>query len=178
MSEPTRNKIYCGIGSRDTPLEAQALMYQIASELGEMGFMLRSGGAPGADSAFEKGALSIKAPMNIYLPWNFFEGKQQDGVRYIVPSWDHDIETIAKNAHPNWNALRDGSRKMMCRNVNQLLGQKGDKPSDFIVCWTKHGEITGGTGQALRLATFLEIPVFNLAKEGDLERLAEHLSGY
>lgn len=174
-SEPIRNKIYAGIGSRETPLEIQALMYQIAAELGQAGYMLRSGGAPGADSAFEKGALSVNGPMNIFLPWNFFEQKQQDGKRYLVPSWDPDIETIARLAHPNWAALKEGSRKMMCRNVNQLMGQKGDVQSDFIICWTKNGQITGGTGQALRLADAFDIPVFNLAKDNALDELQAHL---
>ena len=31
-----------------------------------------------------------------------------------------------------------------------------------VICWTPRGEVTGGTGQAIRIANSLNIPVHNL----------------
>ncbi len=47
---------YTGIGSRSTPEAIQKIMTELAYELGKSGWTLRSGCAPGADSAFEFGA--------------------------------------------------------------------------------------------------------------------------
>ena len=49
------SKIYTGIGSRNTPKEVLELMKTIGKYLGCLGYELRSGGADGADSAFESG---------------------------------------------------------------------------------------------------------------------------
>ena len=64
--------------------------------------------------------------------------------------------------HPNWDNLSQGAKKLMARNACQVFGITGDQPVDFIICWTPNGEITGGTGQALRIAKDFNIPVFNL----------------
>lgn len=50
----------------------------------------------------------------------------------------------------------------MARNAHQLLGNSLKSPSLFILCWTDGGRVTGGTGQALRMAPDLGIPVINL----------------
>jgi hypothetical protein len=39
--------------------------------------------------------------------------------------------------------------------------QLTSSPVDFIVCWTPYGEVTGGTGQALRIAKANEIAIYN-----------------
>lgn len=57
--------IYTGIGSRETPPEIQEIMTNYARKLDKLGFILRSGGAMGADTAFEKGSTNKE----IYLPW-------------------------------------------------------------------------------------------------------------
>jgi len=53
-------KFYTGVGSRKTPLSILKVMRKLGYKLAIDGWMLRSGGADGADSAFEKGA-GIKA---------------------------------------------------------------------------------------------------------------------
>jgi predicted Rossmann fold nucleotide-binding protein DprA/Smf involved in DNA uptake len=44
--------IYAGIGSRETPKEVLKSMTNYAKELSATGWVLRSGGADGADTAF------------------------------------------------------------------------------------------------------------------------------
>lgn len=57
---------YAGIGSRKTPKNVLDFMFEIGKELALLGYVLRSGGAEGADSAFEKGADSVKGMKEIY----------------------------------------------------------------------------------------------------------------
>ena len=59
-----------------------------------------------------------------------------------------------------------------------MLGDDLDQPVSFVVCWTPGGEVTGGTGQALRIAADPQynIPVFNLALHRP-EALWEWLNG-
>lgn len=67
---------YAGVGSRETPHEILALMTDVAKILGQHGWTLRSGGARGADTAFEDGAKGFKR--EIYLPWRGFNGHLSD----------------------------------------------------------------------------------------------------
>lgn len=46
-------KYYTGVGSRETPEEILKVMEDLAFNLRETGWILRSGGAEGADTAFE-----------------------------------------------------------------------------------------------------------------------------
>ena len=68
-----KNKYYSGIGSRNTPPDIKDLMKVIAEKLAEKGFTLRSGSSPGADIAFEKGALEGGGKIELYLPFSGFQ---------------------------------------------------------------------------------------------------------
>lgn len=169
-------KLYTGIGSRETPDDVLLNMRAIASELAKAGYTLRSGAAQGADTAFELGAKEAKGKMEIYLPWNFFNKRQVDNKTYMVPSWTFDAELIAKSAHPAWHRCKEGAQLMHMRNVSQILGLDSRTPTDFVVCWTPRGSGSGGTGQAIRIAKALNIPVFDLG-HGDhiIDDLIQHV---
>jgi hypothetical protein len=71
---------YTGIGSRKTPENILKLMQAIGKRLGSLGIRLRSGGAEGADSAFEGGARRAFKEKHgleplIFLPYPGFCGK-------------------------------------------------------------------------------------------------------
>jgi hypothetical protein len=148
-------KAYTGIGSRETPIKIQKRMKVIAEFLSSKSFILRSGGAIGADSAFESGATHKE----VYLPWDGFNGKVSDNVSYFVP--DLKVEYINK-FHPAASSLKKSGILLMNRNTYQILGRNLNKPSHFVVCWTKDGKDVGGTSQALRIAKAMNIPIFNL----------------
>ena len=57
---------WTGVGSRETPPEIVQLMGTIARGLTKVGGILRSGGATGADSAFEAG-VPDPSKKRIYL---------------------------------------------------------------------------------------------------------------
>lgn len=163
--------IYTGIGSRETPYEITKVMFTIAHELATHDWTLRSGHAEGADQAFERGAKQAKGAMEIYLPWDGFEGARANHGKnttqeYWVPSelpMYEEAEQIAAMFHPRWDLCKQGARKLHTRNVYQVVGRSLEEKSDLVICWTKDGKGGGGTGQALRIAEYLEIPIFDLA---------------
>jgi len=76
--------------------------------------------------------------------------------------------------HPSAEAVRVAAslhpvRKLIARNGHQVLGAGMDDPVVMVVCWTPDGAETGGTGQAIRPASRLGVPVVNLKRPGALE---------
>jgi len=156
-------KIIAGIGSRETPPEIKTEMVKIGQWCKEHKVWVRSGHAPGADQAFEKGAQELCIA---YLPWADFEKKFTSSAHFKVPDqWDR-VLAHAKEFHPAWDKLSTGAKKLMARNSAQVLGLTLLSPVDMVVCWTKDGKATGGTGQALRIAEKAGIPIINMYFEG------------
>lgn len=154
---------YTGIGSRATPDEVLAKMTQIAQAFARKGWVLRSGGAKGADSAFEAGAGERK---EIFLPWPGFNGRQSSFSRPSAAALE-----MAAQLHPAWERCSQGARKLHARNTHQILGYDLKSPTSLVVCWTEGGGLKGGTAQAIRLATLYSIPVFNLGAVNGLSSL-------
>lgn len=144
-------------------------MTSFARELEKLGFCLRSGGADGADIAFENGVTYNK---QIFLPWNGFNGRQENGMTYIIP--EENLEYV-KKYHPAAHRLKPGALKLMSRNTNQVLGPDFKTPSEFVLCWTKDGKSSGGTGQALRIAKDHNIPIFNLFNKNTLSEFKTYM---
>ena len=166
--------IYTGIGSRETPDEYLDECFALAGDLASNGLTLRSGGAPGADQAFEEGAAVMDGPREIYLPWPGFEAKAREKIRDLdceFPEPTAEAYVMAKEYHPRWGALSYGGRKLMARNVHQVLGLDLLTPSLFILCWTKNGSGKGGTGQALRIAKDFNVPVYDLGLDQPQEEV-------
>lgn len=164
--------IYAGIGSRETPDFILKAMYNFAQFMAkDYNAILRSGGAKGADTAFIKGAKSKNGKVENYLPFPNYNG-YKDGV---VPMPKGCME-LARKYHPNWKACSDGAKLMHARNCMIALGPYLVLPVHFIVCWTPNAEITGGTGQALRLALDYYIPVCNLGTCKTMDEAVEKLN--
>jgi hypothetical protein len=149
---------YAGIGSRETPAAVRARFFMLAKELGEAGWTLRSGGAEGADQAFESG-LEPHHPREIYLPWPGFSGNRS---RLFKPTTE--AFELAKQFHPAWERCSAAARRMHARNMHQVLGQDLASPAELVVCWTPDGRGGGGTGQAIRLAKSRDIPIFDFGR--------------
>lgn len=159
-------RYYTGIGSRETPPDLQKLMTAIAIALSNDNWILRSGGADGADDAFERGATYKR----IYLPWNGFNGRSVDNYSYVVPPYNAEM---VHDYHPDADFLSPAGIKLMSRNSYQILGDNLDKPSEFVVCWTVNGRVKGGTAQAMRIAKDFNVPIYNLFREQDLDNLCK-----
>jgi hypothetical protein len=156
---------YTGIGSRETPGEILQAMESFAADAGRGGLVLRSGGAIGADSAFEAGAKRGEGAMQIFLPWPYFGGSDSPFRR---PTFE--AMQIAGDVHPAWDRLSRAVKLLHGRNAHQVLGPGLDEPSDFVACWTPDGALnesscgrsTGGTATAIRVASRNRVPVLNL----------------
>lgn len=150
-----RTKYYAGIGSRETPEDKLNKIKKIGYVLGKLGYILRSGGAIGADSAFEKGCDLAKGGKEIFY----------------ANDCTNDMETMASKFHPNWGACSNYAKKLHGRNCAQILGRSLDAPIGFVVCWTKEGLSKGGTGTVIKLAESHNIPIFNLFNETVFDKI-------
>jgi len=149
--------VYTGIGSRKTPEQVLLLMSNIAELLGERGYTLRSGGAGGADSAFEIGCDSVGGSKEIYLPWKNFNNRNSE-LNVVCES----ALELASRFHPRYKYLKRPAKLLMGRNGYQVLGNDLKTPVDFVICYTPNGDGGGGTGQAIRIAKHHDIPVHDL----------------
>ena len=152
-------KYYAGVGSRDTPDEIQRLMTKIATKLEHREYILRSGGAEGADTAFEQG---IQNPSN----------KEIFQVFDYVPKLAFDI---AKRIHPAWDKMGAYGKSAHARNICQIMGIKVDTPVEFVICWTPGAKKVGGTRTAILFAEEKGIPVYNLANTDQLKHVIFHI---
>jgi len=195
MTEYAR-RVIATIGARDTPAHILEIMEEVGYSLAKMGRMIHSGGAVGADKAFQIGVerfcrengISPCERQRIFLPENYFKGLKHDEKRgiYSFPRSTRYSEAVsmAKRVYLNPKAARNWPEWMsnlMGRNCLQALSEDLSTPVSAIICWTKDGSIdgskksSGGTGQALRLAKKFNIPVFNLANEHQLEFVKKHI---
>lgn len=151
-------KYYAGIGSRSTPPNILDYMTKAAGLLEKMGYTLRSGGAEGADKAFENGVVD-------------FVNKEILRPKHSVQA----AELLASTIHPMWSACNEYARGLHGRNCQIILGKNLDAPVEFVICWTLDGAERGGTRTGLVLAKQRGILIFNLASSLDLERFSEFL---
>jgi len=155
--EPRTGPIrFAGVGSRDTPAPVLALMREVSASLAEEGWRLRTGEAVGADSAFREGAEAVGRAGDIFTI----------KLRPDIPGSIFDLRPVhlrmLNSVHPKPERLSETGRKLMARNGSQVFGTDFTEPSDLVICWTVGGKGGGGTGQAIRLARSVAIPVLDL----------------
>jgi hypothetical protein len=207
----TAARAFAGIGSRSTPADMLRLLRLASRWLVETGWVCRTGGAAGADTACEEGALlaleddtrvgpehATGGGLEVYLPWPRF-GRGLDHYRRLAdhpdgglnltayPSPTHEAVDLASTVHPNWAACTPAARLLHGRNSHQVLGRDLRSPVGSVLCWTPDGadgspehpvtRDTGGTGQALRLAARLGIPVLNLQRPEHRARVLAKIPG-
>lgn len=167
------SKYYAGIGSRETPKDILIWFEQLGAYLSRKDFVLRSGGAKGADKSFENGCDRAKGPKEIYLPWKNFEGSSSDMVVNNPNAF-----TIAEKFHPYWHNLSGGAKSLQARNSHQVLGLDLETHSRFVICWTRNGKGSGGTGQAIRIAKAYNVPVFDAGKYADIDKVKAEIKSF
>lgn len=176
---------YTGVGSRKTPYEILDFMVKCGTRLAELGYIGRSGGADGADSAFWEGfelCSKLDKKFEVYLPWNNFNGFN-DSQKHIIDSsktrnFSEAIE-IMKTVHPAPDKLGRGATNLHARNVYQVLGYQLDKPSNVCILFSKPNKdntaVSGGTNTAYQLAKKYKIPTYNLYNDSELEHVKNRL---
>lgn len=167
---------YAGIGSRETPQHILNIMSHLGSYLCSEGWTLRSGGASGADQAFEVGVLQAETVIDaeapprkeIYLPWRGFNNSTSHLHPGNLPFTQQEIDFSA-HIHPNWARCSPSAKLLHQRNLRQIIGCEALHgstviPVKFVVCWTENGQLKGGTAQAMRIANACGVPIINLGK--------------
>lgn len=164
------NVYYAGIGSRETPIHILKTMSSLAKVFAKMQFVLRSGRAIGADSAFEHGCVIANGKHELFTTkdtigdWKAFE--------------------LAESLHGKWEYLSSYAQELHARNTYQILGKDHLSPVSFVVCWTPFGAESlselrmnhnGGTSTAIKLACLNNIPIFNLQKADANIRLQQFI---
>lgn len=174
------NEFYTGIGSReaqDYP-EVMNRCQEFAKFCRASGLVLRSGGAEGCDQAFQMGADELA---EIWLPWDGFCGwHTKDNEKFHLLSQTQTLMAteLTLQFHPKCRPMTHSNRQwwaLMNRNAAQILGPNlsyatARERSKFVACWTPTGQDTGGTAQAIRIARWLDIPVFNFFHKDQEEK--------
>lgn len=152
---------YAGIGSRQTPIEILNKMETLGWALAKMCWILRSGGSPGADTAFANG-VDIAGPgrRQIFLPWKSFNANPSDAHHtHTIPAKAFEI---AESLHGFWSSCTPGGKKLLARNCQQILGLELDSPCAFVLYWSPAKIVSGGTAIGVNLAEKEGIPTYNL----------------
>lgn len=150
-------------------------MVKIGQALAREGWTLRSGGAEGADTAFEEGCTQANGKKDIYIAWEGFNGRySRDG--YLLSANYTTLkaaEELASQIHPAWDSCTRGAKALHTRNIFQVMGSTLNIPSRFVVYWApmKKGVVQGGTATAVHFAKSGGIECFNLLNEEDRERV-------
>ena len=194
MNRDARKIVTC-IGWRKTPPDMQDMMFKMGYVMAQKGNFFRYGGASGPDLAFQNGAerfcrdsnLSPSYYQRVYLPHNGFNGLKENAGRGIIDfqrtaNYNKAISiarkfyrTRATSGWPDW------MQNLMGRNTYQILGEDLQTLSSCVICYTKDGSLdgrsktSGGTGQALRIARFHNVPIFNLQREDHLNYISDKL---
>ncbi len=173
-------RYYAGIGSRSTPDHILEIMSLLAQRLEGQGLRLRSGGAEGADTAFEVGVRQ-PATSQIFLPWSGFNNRvvsksQPQFINYQSLPASPKARASVEEFHPKPHGLKPGAKHLMARNAMQVLGPDLSSPSAMVIAYTPGGMVEGGTGQALRIAQRMKIPIKNLGDDAMLESILQYLN--
>lgn len=164
--------LYAGVGSRKVQGADADTQVSIAIRLQQQSYWLFTGEAYGSDSNFTEGSNGH------YTTFVTHHGSKGFPMVYpILPM----AEEIASKSHPAWNRLDTYARKLMSRNVHQVMGPWLNTPVNFVCCWTPDGceshetrtRLTGGTGLAISVASRAGIPVVNTQNPNWSYKLSE-----
>lgn len=175
---------YAGIGSRDCPEDIGVIMTELAGELEKAGYVLRSGGARGADTFFERGVIDPRNKQ-VFIHDEPARGKRHDprsGIynAKLYANYPTAVK-IASEVHGHWQRCSQVAREMHARNVYQVLGQDlaDGRWSSCVICWAVpdiHGVPEGGTRTAWLVAERYGIKRYNLAVRADRDRVETWLA--
>ena len=142
------NKAIAVIGDINFPLEKVGMAKTLTSYLLNQGYDVRTGGNAGTENAFTMKGVSL------YLPWPGFRTHRQAAM--TKPS--KTAYGIASMACPSWARQSNGSKSLMARNVNIILGADLSSPVQFILIYGREPL----TEHARRIALTHEITTYNI----------------
>jgi hypothetical protein len=161
------SKIAC-VGSRDISEQVARLLQGIGKEIVARGWELHSGNANGSDYAFATGGSGKPELVHLHLPWASYNAEQVVAGNVLHHHVNEQLVKIAKAAHPAWNYLGQGSKKLLTRNASIVLS------SDVVVAFqVSPGK--GGTAHSIRVASDLSRPTILAQADSSPESTILHI---
>ncbi|QDH49236.1 RNA ligase [Pantoea phage Phynn] len=165
------------IGSREPPERIAHIAVKIGRALSNRGIKAYSGGADGMDNQFMLDYSPERRA--IIIPQNGFNGLFSNG-RDIIDFTEldtHKAADIVKQVAGNYDSQPPSTQRKYSRNVCQVLTEKLDSKTDFVLFWAKEKNfcVQGGTAIAVRVARLYGIPSFNLWNDAVLSEVCDSL---
>lgn len=188
MRDSGKSFVYAGVGSRDLPFDIELSIMELSRHLADLGAILRSGGAPGSDTAFYNGVLSSDdlnhSNIEIYLAWSGMNGhKSKSEMGFFNASRFDNFEAaiaLATEARGSLHGLGMGGVALHGRNAYQILGRYLSDPANLAIVYAKpmnQGKtVKGGTNTAYQISKKFKVPILNLYLPNDRERAERLLS--
>lgn len=158
------SKVYCGVGNGYIGAGITSILEEIGKVMAINGYVLRSGGGKGADSAFERGCDSVEGKKEIFLPEAGYNGS--DSKLFDLPKED-EARKIAAKYHHSWNMISASIKKVMTRTSYEVFGEDLTDPVEFVIGYVTD---SGSAEQVLRVARAYNIPVYNLGNTHDYKK--------
>lgn len=178
-----------GVGSRGTPANILDVMFQAGRALCDVGYLMMSGEADGADFTFHEGARSSPRYPEVgfaaFIPWNGMRVDHSGG--RVFEDWTRGIydaskfhnypqaEALALQARGSFEGLGRGGIGLHSRNPYQVLSPSLCNPVARLICWAepvgKAGKVKGGTNTAVQVALQHNVPVVNLYYDEKVEQV-------
>lgn len=174
---------YTGVGSRHAPAEIIRRSVALAIALQKLGLSLRTGDAIGCDTAFAvgSGGRVIRTSAGL-IERETLTGTQ---VQIFKPTatigWTVPALRACLDYSEDFMRRPESHRQLLLRNMRQVLGPKGNDPTNFLVYWSPAPHCVcidraksdgGGTRYAVRRAHLSAVPCFHLSEKTDDEILA------
>jgi len=175
-------KYWTGVGSREVPPKFALYMQSIAIRMSNAGYTLRSGGAGGSDTIFQK---EVDPDLTqIWIPWKGFNKFCKDGNHIVISDKSFNIARefyLDTGIIPWFDRMKQGAQKLHARNYFQVVGKEGlgEPKSEVCIYYAEMNgnEPKGGTRSAVMVARYFGIPCYNLGISSDLDKLDRYLDG-
>lgn len=153
---------YTGVGSRIIDDEAATFIVELSSYLNNLGMIMRSGDAPGADDKFQEGAGDL---FETWVPWKTFAKGPDRSINTIEMFQEARKFLIESGIIPWFDAMSLPNQKFHARNYRQVVGKDSTNLSKIcFFCSPVDSEDVpvGGTRTAVLVARYFGIPTYNL----------------
>jgi predicted Rossmann-fold nucleotide-binding protein len=158
------------IGTREPDAMQNRFAWFLARRLSDAGCNIHTGGAYGIDEAAMRGSLLYR--LRVFLPWGTYN-------KNIIPPGAKTV-IARKHLHPKWFAsvllyhpapdrLSESVKSLHARNYGII------ESTQLVIAFPGPGG-AGGTGQGIRIAQALRIPVLHYNK-GDVLPLFDEILG-